>query len=87
MNQACVSALSGEGRDEVIAYMETKLALDTATVTYEFNPHDEKDRQQIADLYRFGRILRHVTTDDSVIVEAQVPRRMLDRFAGDEARA
>ena len=83
----CVSALSGEGRDEVIAAMETKLALDTATVTYEFNPHDERDRQQIADLYRFGRILRHVTTDDSVTVEAELPRRMLARFAGEEARA
>jgi len=83
----CASALTGEGREEVIAAMETKLALDTATVTYEFDPHDEGDRQQIADLYRFGRILRHVTTDDSVVVEAELPRRMLGRFAGEEARA
>lgn len=76
----CVSALSGVGRDEVIAAMETKLALDTATVTFSFNPHDESDRRQIGDLYRFGRILRHVSSDDSVVVEAELPRRMLDRF-------
>ena len=82
-----VSALTGEGRDEVIAAMETKLALDTATVTYQFDPHDEGDRRQIADLYRFGRILRHVTTEESVTVEAELPRRMLGRFASEEARA
>jgi GTP-binding protein HflX len=76
----CVSALSGEGRDEVIAAMETKLALDTATVTFSFDPHDEADRHQIADLYRFGRILRHVASDDTVVVEAELPRRLLDRF-------
>ena len=76
----CVSALSGEGREEVIAAMETKLALDTATVSFSFDPHDESDRRQIADLYRFGRILRHVSTDDAVVVEAELPRRMLHRF-------
>ena len=36
----CVSALHGEGRDEVIAAMETRLKLDTATVTFEFDPQD-----------------------------------------------
>jgi len=76
----CVSALSGEGRDEVIAAMETKLALDTATVTFSFDPHDESDRRRIGDLYRFGRILRHVTSDEAVVVEAELPRRLLDRF-------
>jgi len=83
----CVSALKGEGRDEVIAAMETKLALDTATVTFAFSPHDEADRQQISDLYRFGRIIRHVTSDESIIVEAELPRRMLDRFAREDSRA
>jgi GTP-binding protein HflX len=75
-----VSALSGEGRDETIAAMETKLALDTATVTFEFDPHAAADRAQIADLYRFGRILRHVASDTNVIVEAELPRRLLERF-------
>jgi GTP-binding protein HflX len=75
-----VSALTGAGRDEVIAAMETKLALDTATVTFEFDPHDAADRTRIADLYRFGRILRHVASDTSVTVEAELPRRLLGRF-------
>ena len=76
----CVSALLGDGRDETIAAMETKLGLDTATVTFEFDAHDEADRARIADLYRLGRILRHVASDSTITVEAEVPRRLLDRF-------
>ena len=75
-----VSALTGAGREEVIAAMETRLALDTATVTLEFDPHDAADRSRVADLYRYGRILRHVASDTSVTVEAELPRRLLDRF-------
>ena len=55
----CVSALTGEGRDDLIAAMEGRLALDTAHVTLEFDA-GEADREQIAQLYRIGRILRHV---------------------------
>ena len=76
----CVSALHGQGRDEVVAAMETKLALDTATVTFEFDPHDDGDREKISDLYRLGRVLRHVASESSVTVEAQLPRRLLARF-------
>jgi GTP-binding protein HflX len=75
-----VSALTGEGRDEVIAAMETRLALDTVTVTFEFDPHDEGDRAQISHLYRFGRILRHVSTEHGITMEAELPKRLLDRF-------
>jgi hypothetical protein len=31
-------------------------------------------------LYRIGRILRHVAVDGRVSIEAEVPRRVLDRF-------
>ena len=78
----CVSALTGEGREDVIAAMETRLALDTATVTFEFDPHHAGDREQISQLYRLGRILRHVASDTTVTVEAVLPRRLLDRFCG-----
>jgi hypothetical protein len=72
--------LTGEGREDVIAVMETKLALDTATVTFEFDPHDAADRARISDLYRYGRILRHVASEAAVTVEAELPRRLLGRF-------
>ena len=75
----CVSALNGDGREDVIAAMEARLALDTAHVTMEFDTGDE-DRERIASLYRLGRILRHVSTNGRVSIEAEVPRRVLDRF-------
>jgi GTP-binding protein HflX len=76
----CVSAMSGEGRDDLIAAMESRLALDTARVTFEFDAASEADRQQISQLYRTGRILRHVASDGHVSIEAEVPRRVLDKF-------
>jgi GTP-binding protein HflX len=79
-NALCVSALTGEGREDVIAAMETRLGLDTATITFAFNPNDAADRDYIAELYRIGRVRRHVATDDSVTIEADVPRRLASRF-------
>jgi GTP-binding protein HflX len=76
----CASALTGEGRDEVIAAMESRLALDTTRVTLRFDAASEQDRQTIAQVYRLGRIIRHVTSDGHVAIEAELPRRLLDRF-------
>jgi GTP-binding protein HflX len=76
----CVSALNGDGRDELIAALEVRLALDTARVTLEFDSTNEADRARIASLYRLGRILRHVSSDHRVSIEAELPRRMLERF-------
>jgi GTPase len=75
----CVSATTGEGRDDLVAAMEGRLALDTARVTLEFDA-GESDRERIAHLYRVGRVLRHVSTDGHASIEAEVPRRVLDRF-------
>jgi GTPase len=76
----CVSALTGEGRDDLVAAMESRLALDTQRVTLRFNPASVRDRETIAQLYRLGRIVRHVAADGHVSIEAELPRRLLDRF-------
>ena len=47
------SAITGEGRDEVIAAVETRLGLDTVTVTFEFDPHDERDREWLEGVERW----------------------------------
>jgi GTP-binding protein HflX len=75
----CVSALTGEGRDDVIAAMETRLGLETTRVNVRF-PSNGDSRDRISELYRVGRIVRHVTTDDAVSIEAEIPRRLLPRF-------
>ena len=72
----CVSALQGDGRDELIAAMEGRLALDTTLVRLEFDPGDER----IAQLYRLGRIVSHIAANGRVTIEAEVPRRVLDRL-------
>jgi GTP-binding protein HflX len=77
----CVSALRGDGRDELIAAMESRLALDTTRVTFEFQAASETDRKQISQLYRVGRILRHVASDGHILIEAELPRRVLDKFS------
>jgi GTP-binding protein HflX len=76
----CVSALQGEGRDELIAAMEARLALDTMRVTLAFSSSRADARERVAELYRVGRILRHVTTDGSIAIEAEIPRRLAARF-------
>ena len=83
----CVSALTGEGRDDLIAAMESRLALDTAHVTLAFDSGSDGARERIAQLYRLGRILRHVTTDGHVTIEAEIPRRLLGRFHAETGAA
>ena len=78
----CVSALTGEGREELISVIEARLALDTAVVRFDFAPDDEEDRKRIAHLYRVGRIRSHVATDGHVSIEAEVPRRVVERLQG-----
>ena len=56
----CVSALTGDGRDDLIAAMEARLALDTARVTLAFDARSEESRARVAQLYRLARILQHV---------------------------
>ena len=83
----CVSALTGDGRDEVIAAMETRLGLDTVVVTFEFDPDNPEDREQISELYRVGRVRRHVASAHAVAIEAELPRRLLPRFQVGPIRA
>ena len=74
------SALTGEGRDELIAAIESRLALDTTLVHLQFDAASPSDRERIAHLYRVGRILRHESADGHVAIEAEVPRRVVGRF-------
>ncbi|HXW06285.1 MAG TPA: GTPase HflX [Vicinamibacterales bacterium] len=74
------SAVTGQGRDDLVAALEAQLALDTTTVTFRFDAASDRDRARISQLYRVARILRHVATDGHVSIEAEIPRRLLDRF-------
>ena len=75
-----VSALSGTGRGELVDTITARLALDMHRVLLEFDATREEDRRQIGRLYRHGRVLRHLTVNGQVSIEAEVPGRLLRRF-------
>ena len=82
-----MSALTGEGRDELVAALEARLALDTSLVQLEFDAASDDHRARIASLYRLGQIRRHESSDGRVLIEAEIPRRVLDRFVDRQVRA
>jgi 50S ribosomal subunit-associated GTPase HflX len=77
---ALISAATGTGTGELLQMMASRLALDTRRVTITFDSSKEFDRQQISRLYRVARVLSHVATDGRVVIEADVPRRFIERL-------
>ncbi len=75
----CISALRKTGRTEMIEAIAEKLELDTRRVMLEFDEASAEDREKIARVYRHARVVSHVTNDGRVEIEADVPRRVLER--------
>ena len=75
----CISALDGQGIDELVETITSRLALDVRRVTLTFNPDDPADRERIARVYRHGRVVSHETRDDRATIVADIPRRLLNR--------
>lgn len=78
----CISARLGEGRDELLDIVTSRLALDTQRVRLEFDSRSEADRDRMARVYRHAKVLSHVAIDHRVSIEADVPRRLLGRLEG-----
>jgi len=77
---ALLSATAGTGAGELLQMMASRLALDTRRVTITFDSGKEFDRQQIGRLYRVARVISHVATNGKVVIEADVPRRFIERL-------
>jgi GTP-binding protein HflX len=77
---ALISARTGAGVDELLQMVASRLALDTRRITITFDSAKEFDRQQIARLYRVARVLSHVATNGRVVIEADIPRRFIERL-------
>lgn len=75
-----ISARTGSGRDELLEATAARLSLDVQRVTLEFDPRSEADRAQVARLYRDARVVQHIESGDRLAIEADVPRRVLDRM-------
>ena len=77
---ALISAKTGAGVDELLQMVASRLALDTRRITITFDSDKEFDRQQIARMYRVARVISHVATNGRVVIEADVPRRFIERL-------
>jgi len=77
---AVISATEGTGVGELLQMIASRLALDTRRVSITFDSGNESDRQQIHRLYRVARVISHVATDGKVVIEADVPRRFIERL-------
>jgi GTP-binding protein HflX len=75
-----ISARSGKGVDELLHVVAARVALDTRRITITFDAEKEFDRQQISRLYRVARVVSHVATNGRVVIEADVPRRFIERL-------
>jgi GTP-binding protein HflX len=77
---ALISATMGDGAAELLQMIASRLALDTRRVTITFDSGKEFDRQQIGRLYRVARVISHVATNGKVVIEADIPRRFIERL-------
>jgi len=74
-----ISARTGEGIDELVETVTSRLALDVRRMTLTFDPDDPADRDRIARVYRHARVLEHESRDGQITIVADVPRRLADR--------
>jgi GTP-binding protein HflX len=77
---ALISAGTGQGLAELLQMLASRLALDTRRITITFDSGTDFDRQQISRLYRMARVVSHVATNGKVVIEADVPRRFIERL-------
>ena len=80
-----ISAMTGTGVSDLLQVLASKLALDTRRLTITFDSQKEFDRQQIARLYRVARVVSHVAANGRVVIEADVPRRFIERLTMTDA--
>jgi GTP-binding protein HflX len=72
----CISALKGEGIEELVETIASRLALDVRRLTITLDPDDPADRERLARIYRHARVIVHETRDGRVSIVADVPRRL-----------
>jgi GTP-binding protein HflX len=75
-----ISALSGDGLDTLRSRIASALQLDTRRLTLRFDQSLAEDREAIARLYQVAHVVSHDADGDLVSIEADVPRRLVQRL-------
>jgi GTP-binding protein HflX len=76
---ALISAVTGEGCDELLETVAARVLLDQQRVSLDFDLSKEDDRERLAWLYRHAQVHSQVMMGDRATIEADVPRRLVDR--------
>ena len=72
-----ISAVTGEGCDELLDIVASKVALDQERVTVDLDLSDPVQAERLAWLYRHATVHSHATMGERATIEADVPRRLL----------
>ena len=75
-----VSAQSGEGMNKVLERLTVGLGLDSRRVSLAFDRRDADDQRRLALVYRIGHVVRCEDVEGRVMIEADLHRRVADRW-------
>jgi GTPase len=76
-DSVAVSALTGAGLSDLTSTLARRLELLPRTVRLRF---PQMDQQGIAGVYSAGRVLGHEVDGDAVMLDAELPERLLERY-------
>ncbi len=76
----CVSAAQGDGVRELVDLVASRVEMDTERTTFTLDFSSDADRRILAELHRHARVTSQVTVGSQITVEADVPRRIRNRF-------
>jgi GTP-binding protein HflX len=74
-----ISAATGDGCADLLDIVAARLSLDQQRISLEFDLAKDTDRERLAWLYRHGHVHGQVMMGDRALIDAEVPRRLLDR--------
>ncbi|MEO8679747.1 MAG: GTPase HflX [Vicinamibacterales bacterium] len=72
-----ISAVTGAGCDDLLDVVASRLALDQQRVTIELDLANPVHVDRLAWIYRHATVHSHAATGNRVVLEADVPRRLL----------
>jgi GTP-binding protein HflX len=76
---AQIAARTGDGCDDLMEAVAARLSMDQQRVALEFDLTSADDQARLVWLYRHARVHSQVTHGDRAVLEAELPRRLLER--------
>lgn len=74
-----ISAATGQGCDELLESVASRLALDQQRVTVDLDLSDPAQAERLAWIYRHATVHSHATMGDHATLEIDLPRRLLPK--------